>query len=362
MNREAYETHLRAWEEYRNPGSTHAEAPRRRQPVEPRTGSSRRSLVGDALLDDPERDRVREQLKRHDRLRNKTHERTTSEERYPETLRRTLWDEEDVERYLGTQRESIGSKRKSIPKQESRVLTSSKATTDEETMKCHGKARAPLSTDRHAVDRERDRSKLSVPLVLTHIADYVEDSNKDFDSRQSYARPTSIDLYRKEEERKREEIKENHRRLCKLRKEADAAALASVQTPNPQPTVSNDKNSSRRPTHSTRAHKPSVSAHTRAQPSPAISTLDDRLESMPKHTKRERKPPDQRPILVQHSWLSNYLSENKITPSAPRPSSHSGSKNRHERPYASVADEMDSLLMEVGPETEPLPLRREDAA
>ena len=166
MNREAYEAHLREWEEYRNPGSTHAEASRRRQPVEPRTGSSRRSLVGDALLDDSERDRVREQLKRHDRLRNKAHERTTSEERYPETLLRTLWDEEDVERYFGTQRESIGSKRKSIPKQESRILTAGNATYHEEAMKRHGKAQAPLPTDRHVVDSEGRRSKLSVPLIL----------------------------------------------------------------------------------------------------------------------------------------------------------------------------------------------------
>jgi len=372
MKREDYEAHLREWEEYRNPGSTHAEAPRLRQPGEPRMGSSR-SFVDDALLDDPERDRFREQLKKHDRLRKEAHKRTLSEERYPETLRSCLWDEEDVEQYPGTKRESIGPKRTSIPKQESRVLTSSNATTDEEAMKCHGKARAPLSTDGHVVDSERRRSKLSVPLAFIHIADYGEVNDKTrfrLSQDQGYLFLTSSRHRRVKEgwEKARiKAIKENHKFLQECRKEkaaSDAATLASAQTLDPRPGIAHGTSSSRSDASHPKDRKPSASSRTHPQASPIRSTPDapSVRPAGPKHTNRERKAPDQHPSLVHRSRLSAYNPENNITPSVSRPSSHCESKSRKERLQASVADEMDSLLMEAGPETEPLSLRREDVA
>ena len=372
MKREDYEAHLRAWEEYRNPGSTHAEAPRLRQPGEPRMGSSS-SFVDDALLDDPERDRFREQLKKHDRLRKEAHKRTSSEERYPETLRSCLWDGEDVEGYPGTKRESIGPKRTSIPKHESRVLASSNATTDEGTMKCHGKARAPLSTDGHVVDSERRRSKLSVPSAFIHIADYGGVIGKTvfrLAQDQGYLFLTSSRHSRVKEgweKAKIKAIKENHKFVRKCRKEKaarDAATLASVQILDPRPGSAHGMSSSWSAVRCPKDRKPSASSRTRPQASPIRTTPDapSVRPAGPKDTKRERKTPDQRPGLVHRSRLSAYTPENKITPSVSRPSSHRESKSRKERLQASVADEMDSLLLEVGPETELPSLRREDAA
>ena len=240
-------------------------------------------------------------------------------------------------------------------------------------MKCHGKARAPPATDRHVFDSEGRRSKLPVPLVSIPIADYggvIGKTRFRLSQNQGYLFVTPNRHGRVEEERERaniKAIKANHKFLQKRRKEKaarDAATLASVQTLGPRPGIAHGMRNSRSDASHPKDRKPSASSRTRPQASPIRTTPDapSVRPAEPKHTKRERKAPDQRPILVQRSWLSNYMSENKITPSVPQPSSHSGSKSRYERPYASVADEMDSVLMEVGPETEPLPLRREDAS
>jgi len=169
MKSEAYKAFLRDHEAYPNPGSTHAEASRLCQPVEPRTGSSRRSIFDDALKDRSESDQLRarrhlyDPATHHDRGRSKPDKQAYVEEEDPETGALHRWEPESDKASVHGRAEGIGEKLASRPKQETRILSQESVTTNNEARKHHEKARVSHEIDRYTVHGERHQGRISVP-------------------------------------------------------------------------------------------------------------------------------------------------------------------------------------------------------
>lgn len=245
-------------------------------------------------------------------------------------------------------------------------------------MKRHAKARARLSTDRHVVDGECHRSKLSVPLLSLHIADYGEGSYRTFfrlAQDLGYFFLTPSHHGREEEKRERARIKAikgNHKILQKHRQKKaarDAATLASVQTLDAKPGIAHGMSSSRSTVHHPKDRKPSASSLPRAQVWPIRFTPDapSIRPAGPDHTTRERKTVVERSPLIPYSRRPDYtlevkIIEVKITLNGPGPSSHRGNDSRNELHSVEGACQTDLLLLKADPRIDGSFLRREDAA
>jgi len=211
------------------------------------------------------------------------------------------------------------------------------------------------------------RTQASSTSSTLHVSrDQGEDSHKIFDSGRSYTHRTTRGLYKEEEERKREEIKENYRKSCKDRREKaarDAAAFGSVQTSRPQPNIANGMSSSRSDASHPKDHKPSASSRTRPQVSPIKSTPDalSVRSAGPNHATRERKPVVEQSPLIYYSRRPDYNPKDSITPSGSRPCSHCGNKSRKPH-YVDAACQPDASLTAAGSAKKQPSLSREDVA
>jgi len=145
MTSEAYKAFLRDHEAYPNPWSMHAEAPRLCQPVEPRTRSLRRSFFDGALTDRIKSDRLRARrhlhnsATHHDCGRRNTDKQAYVEEEDPETGALHRWEPESDKNSVHGRAEGIGEKLAPRPKQENRILSPERVTTNNEARK-HEKA------------------------------------------------------------------------------------------------------------------------------------------------------------------------------------------------------------------------------
>ena len=192
----------------------------------------------------------------------------------------------------------------------------------------------------------------STSSTLDVSRDQGEDSHKNFDFRQSYAHRTSRDFQREEEEGKRQEIQENHRKWyedCRQKTVHDAAALASVQTSRPRPIIANGMSSARTAASHSKDRKPSASSRTRPRVSPIKSTQDAlRVRSAEAgHTTRERKTVVEQSPSIYYSRRLDYNFEDSTTPSGSRPCSHCGNKNRKPH-YIDAACQPDASLTAAG--------------
>jgi len=169
MTSEAYKAFLRDNEAYPNPWSTHAEVPRLRQPVEPRTGSSRRSFFDDALKDRSKSDRLRasrpslDSATHHDRGRRNTDKQAYVEEEDPETGALHCWEPESNKTSVHGRAEGTGKTIVLGPKQGNRILSPESVTRNKDARKGHERDQVSRETERRIVDGERHRGKLFVP-------------------------------------------------------------------------------------------------------------------------------------------------------------------------------------------------------
>ena len=212
------------------------------------------------------------------------------------------------------------------------------------------------------------RTQASPTSSTSHVSgDQGEDSQKNFDSRQTHAHRTSRDFHREEEEKKREEIQENHRKWyedCREKAARDTAALASIQTSRPQSTIANGMSCSRSAASHPKDRKPSASSSTRPRVSPINSTPDalSVRSAGPDHTTGEHETlVRQRPV-VHCPRRPNFTHEATINRSDSRSSSHRGTRNRNGHRYVDCACQADASLTKVGIAIEQLYLRKEDVA
>jgi len=194
------------------------------------------------------------------------------------------------------------------------------------------------------------RTQPSPTSSTSHVSRHQgEDSHNNFDPRQSHAHDTTRGSYSEEEKRNRKEIKENHRRLCKSRKEKaarDATALGSVQISRPRPIIASDMSSSRSAASHSKDRKPSASSRTRLQVSPIKSTpdaLSGRSAGLDHATREHETLVRQRPV-VYYPHRPSYTHEAKITRSHSQSSSHRGTRSRNGHRYVGTACQTDASL------------------
>jgi len=211
------------------------------------------------------------------------------------------------------------------------------------------------------------RTQASSTSSTSHVSsDQGEDGHKNPDSRQTYAHRTTRGLSKEEEERKREDIQESHRKWyedCRKKAARDAAALGSVQISGPQPIIANGMSSSRSAAGHPKDNKASASSRTRPQISPTKSTPDApsvRSAGLD-HTTRERKTVVDQSPSIYYSRRLDYNSEDSTTPSGSRPCSHCGNKSRKPH-YIDAACQPDASLTAAGSVNKQPSLSREDVA
>ena len=168
MNQEPNNYSTRSDERYRDVVFSRKEALKLCQPGETGAVTSGGSFIDDALAASSESDRLRarrhlhDPATHHDRERSKPDKQAYVEEEDPETGTLHRWEPEFDKSSVHGRAEGIGGKLASRPKQENRILSPGKVTTNNEARKHHEKARVPQKTDRYTVDGERHRGKLSV--------------------------------------------------------------------------------------------------------------------------------------------------------------------------------------------------------